>query len=133
VAKQQFLSDEWFAAAAALVDEHGAEGPQSVDLVMNIIVTDTPFGEDRHLHLTTRSGSGSVGSGLSDDADATITADYETAKEVFASGKPDAAIELFMAGRVRIQGDLAKLLAAQASGSATANVALLEALHGITE
>jgi hypothetical protein len=99
VAKHQFLSDDWFGAVAALVDEHGADGPESVDLVMNIVVTDTPFGEERKLHLTTRSGSGSAGMGLADNADVTITADYDTAKEVFASGHPEAAIELFMAGR----------------------------------
>lgn len=133
MAKHQFLSDEWFTAVAGLVDEHGAEGLESVDLVLNVVVTDTPFGGERQLFIATRSGRGEIGTGHAEDGDVTITADYDTAKEVFASGHPESAVELFMTGRLRIQGDLAKLLSTQASGDVTGNASLLEALHGITE
>jgi hypothetical protein len=133
VAKHQFLSDDWFTAVTGLVETHGAEGLESVDLVLNVVVTDTPFGGERQLFMATRSGHGEISTGHAEDADVTITSDYDTAKEVFASGHPESAVELFMAGRLRIQGDLAKLLSAQASGSATGNAALLEAVHEITE
>jgi hypothetical protein len=132
--KHAFLSDEWFAIVEKLVEEHGPEAPPGVHLVTNVVVTDSPFGADRHLHMASRDGRGHVGIGHAPDADATITTDYETAKEMFTSGQPDVALQAFMAGKVRIQGDLAKIMAAQtAANPATSNAALLEAIQGITE
>jgi hypothetical protein len=134
VPKHTFLSDEWFAVVEKLVEMHGADTPGTIDVVTNVVVIDTPFGAERHLHMSSRSGVGHVGIGHADDADATVTTDYETAKEMFVSGDPSAAMQAFMAGKVRIQGDLAKMMAAQAAGNPTAsNAALLEAIQGITE
>lgn len=134
MSKHAFLSDEWFATVEKLIEVHGTDTPGSIDVVTNVIVTDTPFGSERHLHMATRGGRGHVGIGHADDADATVTTDYETAKEMFTSGDPSAAMQAFMAGKVRMQGDLAKMMAAQAAGNPTAsNAALLEAIQGITE
>jgi hypothetical protein len=134
VAKYQFLSDEWFAIVEKLVEDHGAEAPSQVDMVMNVVVTDTPFGPERHLHIASRKDRGHVGIGHADDGDATVTTDYETAKGIFTSGDPYSVVQAFMNGKVRIQGDLAKVMAAQAGGMPTAtNVALLTAIQGITE
>jgi SCP-2 sterol transfer family len=132
VAQHQFLSDEWFAAVEKLVEELGAEGG-GVDLVTNVTVTDTPFGEERRFHMTSRGGRGEIGIGHEPDAVTTVTTDYATAKDMFASGDPNAAMQAFMAGKVRIQGDLAKLMAAQASGNPTSNAELLKAIDAITE
>lgn len=133
MAKHTFLSDEWFAVVEKLVEGHGAEAAGHVELVVNVIVTDTPFVAERHLHMSSRAGRGHVGIGHAADADTTITTDYETAKEMFTSGDPNAAMQAFMAGKVRIQGDLAKMMAAQAAGTPTAaNAALLAAIQGIT-
>jgi hypothetical protein len=134
VTKHAFLSDEWFAVVEKLVEEHGPEAPANLDLVTNVVVTDTPFGAERHLHMSSRGGRGHVGIGHAPDGDATVTTDYETAKEMFTSGDPNAAMQAFMAGKVRIQGDLAKIMSAQAAGNPTAsNAALLAAIQGITE
>ena len=133
MAKHPFLSDEWFALVDRLIDDHGAETPGQ-DLVTNVTVTDTPFGSERHLHMSSRQGRGHVAIGHEPDADVSLTTDYETAKEIFTSGNPQAAVQAFMNGKVRIQGDLAKLMAAQAGGGPTAaNLALFEAIQGITE
>ena len=134
MAKHPFLSDEWFSVVEKLVEDHGAEAPGQVDLVMNVVVTDTPFGAERHLHMSSRGGRGHVGIGHASDADTTVTTDYETAKEMFTSGDPNAAMQAFLEGKVRIQGDLTKMMAAQAAGTPTAaNAALLAAIQGITE
>ena len=45
-------------------------------------------------------------------ADVTVTLDYDTAKSVFVDGTISAAMTAFMAGKVRVQGEMAKLLAA---------------------
>jgi hypothetical protein len=49
------------------------------------------------------------------------------------TGDPQAALQAFMEGKVKIQGDLTKLMAAQASGAAPGSRALADALVQITE
>ena len=50
------------------------------------------------------------------DADLTLTTDYATAREIFMSGNPQAGMQAFMEGKVKVQGDLTKLMAAQVAG-----------------
>lgn len=110
-----FLSDEWFVHVERIVEEHGAEIPDHADLVMNLVVTDTPFGAERELHVGARHGQGRWGEGHEPDADLTVTTDYETARDILLSGDPQAGLNAFLTGKVRIQGDLAKLLTTAAS------------------
>jgi hypothetical protein len=129
VAKHAFLSDDWFAVVEKLVEEHGADAPAHANVVVNLVITDTPFGDERLMHMGARDGKGHWGIGHADDADVTLTTDYVTAKEVFVSGNPQAGMQAFMAGKVKVQGDMAKLMASQGGG----NTALNEAIQGITE
>ena len=133
--KYQFLSDEWFAIIDQLVEEHGAEAPGTTNVVMNLTVTDTPFGAERHLHLGVHGGQAHWGIGHVDQGDLHVTTDYETAKEVFVSGDPAAGMQAFMTGKVKVQGDMAKLLTAQAAGGGPTGSAsaLQAAIQGITE
>ncbi|MEX2255973.1 MAG: SCP2 sterol-binding domain-containing protein [Acidimicrobiia bacterium] len=134
MAKHPFLSDEWFAVVEQLFSEHGAEAPGGTAVTVNVTVTDTPFGEERHLHMGAREGRGHWGIGHANDADVSLTTDYETAREVLISGDPQAGMQAFMVGKVRVQGDFAKLMAAQAGGGPSgSNAALTEAIQGITE
>ncbi len=131
--KLQFLSDEWFAVVDQLAAEHGAEAPGNTDVMMNVTVTDTPFGTERHLHMGAQGGHAHWGIGHVDNADVTITTDYPTAKDVFISGDPATGMQAFMAGKVKVQGDMAKLLVAQAGGASGGSTALQAAIQGITE
>ena len=133
MAKHPFLSDEWFATVEQLVQQHGAEAPNQVTIVMNVTVTDTPFGDERMLHLGARNGQGHWGVGHAEQADVTLTTDYDTAKRILlAVDDPTAGLQAFMEGKVKVQGDMAKLMAAQAAG-AQGNRALSEAIQAITE
>jgi hypothetical protein len=134
VAKYQFLSDDWFAIVDRLVEDMGADAPPQADLVMNLVVTDTPFGSERHLHVGARGGRGHWGIGHVPDADLTVTTDYETAREILLSGDPQAGLTAFLDGKVQVQGDLARLFAtqAQAAGAPAGASALAEAIQGIT-
>jgi SCP-2 sterol transfer family len=109
-----FLSDEWVAAARKIRDEFGAleEGvPDNVR--MNQVITDAPFGSGTiNCHVDTTSGSLEMDLGHLDQADVTVTLDYDTAKSVFVDGSVAAAMSAFMAGKVRVQGEMAKLLSA---------------------
>jgi len=130
VAKHAFLSDEWFSEVKKLVDEHGGDAPAHTNVTINLVITDTPFGE-RQMHMGTTDGKANWGEGHADGADVTLTTDYGTAKEVFIANNPQAGMQAFMAGKVKVQGDMTKLMAAQAGGGG--NPALQQALQDITE
>jgi putative sterol carrier protein len=132
VATYPFLSDDWFTEVEKLVAEHGNDAP-GADMMMNLTVTETPFGEDRDLHLGAKSGKAEWGQGHTDAADVTLTVDYPTAKEIFVSGNQQAGMQAFMAGKVKVQGDMTKLMAAQAGGGPGGNPELQSAIQGITE
>jgi SCP-2 sterol transfer family len=131
VAKYLFLSDEWFDAVEILIAEHGAEAPAHQQVVVNMVITETPFGE-RQMHMGAREGKGGMGKGHAEDADVTLTTDYITAKEVFISGNPQAGMQAFMAGKVKVQGDMTKLMMAQ-QGGPTGGQNLQDAVQDITE
>jgi hypothetical protein len=130
VSKYPFLADEWFAEVEKLVEEHGADAPAGHPVVVNVVITETPFGDERHMHMGAKDGKAEMGIGLVDDADVTLTTDYATAKDVFVSGNQQAGMQAFMAGKVKVQGDMTKLMAGQQGGG---NQALSEAIQGITE
>ena len=46
-------------------------------------------------------------------ADLKVTIDYDTAKAIFVEGNPQAAMQAFMSGRIKIDGDMTLLLAMQ--------------------
>jgi hypothetical protein len=109
-----FLSDDWLAAARKIREEFGAleEGvPDNVR--MNQVITEVPFGTGTiNAHVDTSSGSLEMDIGHLEQADVTVTLDYATAKAVFVDGTVSAAMTAFMAGKVRVQGEMARLLSA---------------------
>jgi hypothetical protein len=133
VATYPFLSDEWFVAVRAIVDARDVEIPPHAQLAMNLVVTDTPFGDDRQLHVGARDGKADWGTGHVADADLTLTTDYATAREIFMSGNPQAGMQAFLDGKVKLQGDLTKLMAAQVAGTGPGAPGLAEELSAITE
>src|SRR5262249_25681972 len=86
-------------------------------------------GDERKMHMGARDGKGEWGIGHASDADVTLTTDYVTAKQVFVSGDPNAGMQAFMQGKVRVQGDMAKLMASQQGGG---NPKLTKAIQAAT-
>jgi hypothetical protein len=128
-----FLSDDWFTEVRRIVDARDVEMPAHAELTMNLVVTETPFGEDRVLHIGARDGHASWGEGLVEGADLTLTADYVTARDILVSANPQAGMQAFMEGKVKVQGDLTKLMTAQVAGTGPSAPALAGALAEITE
>ena len=83
--------------------------------------------------MGSKDGETLFGKGHTDGADLTLSTDIDTAREVFVSNNPQAGMQAFMAGKVRVQGDMTKLMMAQAGGGGGASPALSEALQAITE
>lgn len=47
------------------------------------------------------------------DAQATLTVEYDVARRLFLEGDVSAAMQAFMAGQIRVEGDMSKLLLLQ--------------------
>jgi len=110
-----FLSPGWIKAALAIRDEY-AEHPhvELIEIRMNLVVSEVPFGDgNAEASIDTTSGSTIPRLGLLDDSDATVTLDYRTAHALLVGRDPQAAMMAFMTGQIRVDGDLAKLLALQ--------------------
>ncbi len=111
-----FLSDEWIAEARRIREEFRGSGPDQPvanPVRMNQVITDVPFGSGNlDAHIDTTSGELEIDAGHLEEPDVTVTLDYETAKAVFVDGTMETAMQAFMAGKVRVQGDLPKLIAA---------------------
>jgi putative sterol carrier protein len=128
--KYPFLSDEWFGAAEQLIQSHDAGAPPHANVLMNLEVSD---GERTvQFHMGAREGGTLFGRGHDAGADVTLSTDMDTARAVFLDGNPQAGMQAFMSGKVRVQGDMTKLMMAQAGGGG-GNPALTEALQSITE
>lgn len=107
-----FLTEAWIGAVSALQSEYRDRLPNSaVKMRANQVVTGVPFGDGTaNLHIDTTEGHASLGAGHLDPADVTITTDYETAKAFFVQQDQQAVMQAFMQGKIKVQGDMAKLM-----------------------
>jgi len=117
VTKYPFLSDEWLAEARKVRAEFSGQGSASAHTVkMNQIVTDVPFGAGTiDAHMDTSGEDVKLGLGHLDDAELTVTLDYETAKAILVDQNPQVGMQAFMAGKIKVVGDMTKLMAMQQS------------------
>ena len=110
---ETFLSEAWFAAVEELRKEQPAAEGATADLTINIVVTGGPEG-DTEAHMK----AGAFDRGLTDDAPTKLTVPYDVAKAVFIEGNQQAAMQAFMGGQIKVEGDMSKLMAMQAGGGA---------------
>lgn len=115
MAKYQFLTEEWIEAAKKIRDEHAGSNTTPVpEMRMNLVVTDVPFGDGTvNAHGDTSGGNMEMDLGHMDNAELTVTLDYDTAKALLVEQDPQAGMQAFMAGKVKVDGDIMKLMAMQ--------------------
>ncbi|MEA3184273.1 MAG: hypothetical protein QOJ74_750 [Ilumatobacteraceae bacterium] len=113
----EFLSAEWMDAAKAIRDKYADQAAEiTVSVRMNQVITDTPLVDgDVRLYLDTSSGSLVMEFGELETPDLTLTTDYETAKKIFVDQDQAAGMQAFMAGKIKVQGDMMKMMAMQTS------------------
>ena len=110
----QFLSDEWVDAARKIREEADGAAPTGAPVKMNLVITDVPFGDGAvDAHMDTTSGELELDFGHVEGPDVTVTLDYGTARSIMVDGDPQAAMQAFMAGKIKLQGDMTKALALQ--------------------
>ena len=102
----RFLSQEWLDSAARLAHEHPA--PHGPNVCIQYVVTGGPGGEVRY-HLTYRDGSlAGAALGESEDPDVTFTQTYQDALDILHGSLDTNAA--FMEGRMKVAGNMAKLM-----------------------
>jgi hypothetical protein len=123
-----FLSDDWFEAVEELRDEVPEPPAAIAGLVVNIVVSGGPEG-DREIRME----GGKFERGLAEGAPTKLTVPYDVAKSMFIDGNQQAAMQAFMSGQIKVEGDMTKLMAMQSAGGPTPEqVALQEKLKALT-
>ena len=113
-----FLSEDWVAQAKAIRDEFkDVEIPVTHSIRANLVISGVPFGEGHvEAHFDTTQGTVDLGLGHIPGADFHVTMDYDTARAIIVEQDPQAGVQAFMAGRVKVKGDMTKLMALQQIG-----------------
>jgi hypothetical protein len=113
--KYPFLSDGWVDEAQRIyadADIGGALGGASLTPVrVNLIVTGVPFSPaSLDAHVDTSAGRLDIGTGHLEGPDVTVSLGYDTARSLFVQGDVQAVLQAFLGGRIKVDGDLSKLL-----------------------
>jgi hypothetical protein len=113
------LSDEWVEAARAIRSEYDDEPiAPPVPVRMNVVITEVPAGDPRvDAHLDTTGGVIDLDFDPLEDPDVTVTVDWQTTRDLLKEGDLQAAMAAFLGGRIKLDGDITKLLGLQAGGS----------------
>ena len=135
MAKYQFLTPEWVEAAKAIRAEFEGDAPAPAHSVrMNQIITEVPFGDtDVKAYMDTSSGAMELDLGELENPDLTVTVDYETAKAIIVDGNPQAGMQAFMSGKIKVQGDMTKMMALQAGAADPTAAEISKRIQEITE
>ncbi len=114
--KYAFLSDEWVGEAKRIYAEVGAGGVTAggaglAPVRVNLVVTDAPFSPAPiDAHVDTSAGGFDIDVGHVPEPDVTISLGYDTARSLFVQGDVQSVLQAFLGGRIKVDGDLSKLL-----------------------
>jgi hypothetical protein len=111
----EFLSPEWIEAAQTIRSEYADRAPApQIEVRVNVVVTEAPFGDGVvEGYIDATAGRIEIESGTLEGADLLIRIDYATARAIFVEQDPQAFMRAFLEGRIRPEGDVAKLLLLQ--------------------
>ena len=108
-----FLSDEHFTAARAALNSDGGfqNSITGVSLSVQFDVSGTPKG-DISYYLNIADGAVDTAMGEMEGADVTVASDFETSKDI---SKGELNVQMaFMSGKIKVGGNMAKIMMHQA-------------------
>lgn len=116
-----FLTEEWFSKVDELTAQAGDLNlpPALANLTINLIVSDNAA-ESTALSLA----GGKIQKGLADSAKTTLRMDADTLRKVFLEFDMTAAMQAFMTGKIKVEGDMLQLMALQTAKPSTEQKAL---------
>lgn len=132
-----FLTDGWIDAARVLREGSDVSAAVPHTVKMNLIITETPEHDDFvhgafHGHMDTSDGEVKLDKGHLEGPDLTVTVDYETARAIFVEQNPQAGMQAFMSGKIKVEGDITKLMAMQGASPDPAAIELAGKIKDIT-
>ena len=134
MATYQFLSDEWLAEARSIRAEFDGQGAIEQSIRMNLVIGEVPFGEGTvEAHVDTSSGELVLDTGHIDPVDLKVSLDYDVAKAILVEGNPQAGMQAFMSGKIKVEGDIAKLMALQSMTPDPAAAEIASRILAMTE
>jgi hypothetical protein len=115
-----FLSSAWMDEARAIREKYAAEAAKvTASIRMNQVITDVPesvgSGDTIRAFMDTSSGEVVMELGELEAPDLTLTVDYDTARKIFVEQDQAAGMQAFMSGKIKVQGDMMKMMAMQTS------------------
>ncbi|TXJ07583.1 MAG: SCP-2 sterol transfer family protein [Acinetobacter sp.] len=115
-----FLTDDWFATVEQLTAAAGNLNlpPALANLALNLVVDGTEVSLD----------AGQIKKGLSANAKTTLNMDAETLRKVFLEFDMAAAMNAFMTGKIKVQGDMSQLMALQTAQPSAEQKALFKSV-----
>lgn len=110
-----FLSEEWMTEARAIRAKYADLAAKvTMSIRINQVITNVPFGDGTvHAYMDTSGGDVDSDLGSLENPDATITTDYDTARKLFVEQDQAATMQAFMGGKIKVEGDMMKIMAMQ--------------------
>lgn len=126
----KFLSDDWFTEVDKLTTEAGDLNlpPALEGLALNMTVTGTDAGD-----VDMALANGKIVKGKDDAAATGLTLDADVLKKVFLEFDMSAAMEAFMTGKIKVDGDMSKLMALQTAQPSSEQKTLFKKVLEMTE
>ena len=124
-----FLSDEWFNEVDRLTDEAGDLNlpPTLANSKLNLNVTNTANGD-----VSASLQNGILKKGAT-DASTTINIDEQTLIAIALKGDMNEAMNAFMSGKIRIDGDMGQVMALQTAKPSVEQKELFKKIYAMTE
>ena len=134
MATYQFLSDDWLNEARSIRSEYDGRGAISQSIRMNLVIAEVPFGGGTvDAHVDTTTGELVLDTGHIEQVDLVVSLDYDVAKAILVEGNPQAGMQAFMSGKIKVEGDIAKLMALQSMPPDPVAAELASRIQAMTE
>ena len=126
----KILSQHWFNQVQALTTQAGDLNlpPSIKNLSLNLHVTDSN-GEV----VSAAFYDGTLHQGSKEGALTTLKLDADTLKAVFLDRDMNRAMEAFMAGKIRVEGDMGQLMSIQTASPSAEQKQLFKDILAVTE
>ncbi|OOS26379.1 SCP-2 sterol transfer family protein [Moraxella porci DSM 25326] len=124
----KFLSQAWFDQVNELNAQAGDLNlpPNLASIILNASVTGE---QGANLYLK----EGKIHQGSTPDAISSVVIDDATLSNIISTGDVNQAIEAFMMGKIRIDGDMTQVMALQSAKPSQEQKALFKQILAITE
>ncbi len=125
-----FLTNDWFETVEKLTQSAGDLNLPSTlaSLALNMNVSG---GAEGNVDMTLDGGK--IVKGLSPNAKATLQMDADTLRKVFLEFDMAAAMQAFMSGKIKVQGDMTQLMALQTARPSPEQKNLFNSILAMTE